>query len=110
MKKILRDLYFKNFTGTGSIHEMKYFTNTVEPLFIRTPSGPAVLSFIERLSSFRGDFYRVCVQETFGLSFVGGSSSFGVSFIGGFTVSERYGPQQPFVKLKFLKWKMMAHS
>ena len=25
-------------------------------------------------------------------------------------VLERYGPQQPFVKLKFLKWKMRAHS
>ena len=25
-------------------------------LLIRTPLGPAVLSFVERLSSFRGDF------------------------------------------------------
>ena len=25
-------------------------------LLIRTPSGPVVLSFVERLSSFRGDF------------------------------------------------------
>ena len=25
-------------------------------LLVRTPSGPAVLSFVERLSSFRGDF------------------------------------------------------
>ena len=44
-------------------------------LLMRTPSGPAVLSFVERLSSFRGDFlYRVCIQVlfkiTFGLSFV----------------------------------------
>ena len=33
----------------------------------RTPSGPAVLSFVERSSSFRGDFNRVC---TLGLSFI----------------------------------------
>ena len=41
-------------------------------LLIRTPSGPAVSSFIERLSSFRGDFLIIeCVyKSTFGLSFV----------------------------------------
>ena len=36
------------------------------------PSGLANLSLVERLSSFRGDFlYKVCMQETFGMSFVG---------------------------------------
>ena len=34
---------------------------------IRTPLGPVVLSFVERLSSFRGDFYRVCIHEYFWL-------------------------------------------
>ena len=38
-------------------------------LLIRTFSGPAihVVSDIERLSSFRGDFHRVCIQEYFWL-------------------------------------------
>ena len=41
-------------------------------LLKRTPLGPAVLSFVERLSSFRGDFlWSVYVyKSTFGLSFV----------------------------------------
>ena len=46
-------------------HEPCSCTFTVEPL--RTPFGLAVLSFVERLSSFRGDYYRVCIQEYFQL-------------------------------------------
>ena len=46
-----------------------------------TPSGPAVLSFVERLSSFRSDFY-IIYTSTVGLSFVGRLfSSFRVSLI-----------------------------
>ena len=41
-------------------------------LLIRTLLGPAILSFVERLSSFRGDFSIECVyKNTLGLSFVG---------------------------------------
>ena len=57
-------------------------------ILIRTLSGPAVLSFVERLSSFRGDFSIECVYaSTFGLSFICEVlSSFGVSLIGVYTV------------------------
>ena len=34
-------------------------------------SGPAILSFVERLSSFRGDFLQSVYESTFGLAFVG---------------------------------------
>ena len=44
---------------------------------------------IERLSSFRGYNYRVCIQEYFWLVLCWDvcQSSFGVSFIGGYTVT-----------------------
>ena len=43
----------------------------MEPL-VKTPSGTTILSFVKRLSSFRGDYlYRVCYMSSFGLSFVG---------------------------------------
>ena len=49
-------------------------------LLIRTLSGQVILSFVERLSSFR--FSIECVyMSTFDLSFIG--KSFGVSFIKG---------------------------
>ena len=56
-------------------------------LLIRTPSGPAVLSFVERLSSFRSNFlYSAYTRVLSGCPLLGGLSSFGVSFLGGFTV------------------------
>ena len=55
-------------------------------LLIRTPSGPAVFSFVERLSS-EVIFYRVCITRVLlACPLLGGLSSFGVSFVGGFTV------------------------
>ena len=59
-------------------------------LLIRTPPGPDVLSFVERLS-FQWRFSIECVyKSTFILSFIGRLSSFGVSFIRGFTVLACY--------------------
>ena len=52
---------------------------TVEPPNKET-SGPAVLSFIERLEVI---FYRLLISAC---PLLGGLSSFRVSFIGGFTV------------------------
>ena len=57
-------------------------------LSVRTLLGPAVLSFVERLSSFRGDFpWSVYKRVLLACPLLGGLSSFGVSFIGGFTVA-----------------------
>ena len=48
--------------------------------------GPAVLSFVERLSSFRGDFL---YSESMACPLLGGLSFFRVSFIRVFTVIHR---------------------
>ena len=51
---------------------------------IRTPLGPAFFFlFVERLSSFRGDFLYKSISAC---PLLGGLSSFGVPFIGNFTV------------------------
>ena len=54
--------------------------------YIGTSSGPAVLSFVERLPSFRDDFLKsVYTRVLSACPLLGGLSSFRVSLIGGFT-------------------------
>ena len=65
-------------------------------LLVRTPSGPGILSFVERLSSFRGDFLQSGVLSACPL--LGGLSSFGVSSIRGLTV----------IRAGYIHWLTMA--
>ena len=59
-------------------------------LLIRTPLGAAILSFTDRLSSFRRDSLQsVYTRVLSACPLLGGLSSFGVSFIRYFTVDRK---------------------